>query len=105
MTAEEYGRSIYQSCLAGCSEQIPLDQRSQQMQAAIRNGCRIEQEKAERHFHAGFQAALTRPFTISDEELMQYAPTGYHGLVEIRWIEALQDLRDRYEERGKYAPK
>ncbi len=47
---------------------------------------------------------ITRTVRMSDEDLMEYAPRGYHGLVEIRWIDALKDLRDRYEGLGKYAP-
>ena len=50
--------------------------------------------------------ALTRKLTISDQELeCQYRAASFssgpmHGPI---W-DMLQDLRDRYEERGKYAP-
>lgn len=67
------------------------------IEGRVRKGLMGEDERARIH-------ALTRKVSMTDADLMRYAPKGYHGLVEIRWIDALKDLRDRYEERGKYAP-
>ena len=47
--------------------------------------------------------ALTRKLTMSDEDLKNMA-LDFGPWYEADIIGALQDLRDRYEERGKYAP-
>jgi len=47
--------------------------------------------------------ALTRKFTMSDEDLYRLEQECFQLDGEIE-LHALRDLRDRYEERGKYAP-
>ena len=67
---------------------------------SIENGGKLpEPERARIH-------ALTRKITVSDEDLIPLARNAYHPDGESADVySALQDLRDRYEERGKYAPK